>query len=147
MLLGQVYHRIGQLPQAIDQLKVANWCRETAAGRLALASALLDSGDTSGARIEARRALVLEETRCPTRFYLPRADVRMDRLERTTTHTHCPYKGDASYWTVRVGARVAADAAWSYDEPLPEREDIRGHLCFYASRVDAFLVDGRPLAR
>jgi Flp pilus assembly protein TadD len=59
VLLGQVYHRIGQLPQAIDQLKVANWCRETAAGRLALASALLDSGDTSGARIEARRALVL----------------------------------------------------------------------------------------
>ena len=59
ILLGQVYHRVGQLPQAIDELKVANWCRETAAGRLALASALLDSGDATAARIEIRRALVL----------------------------------------------------------------------------------------
>ena len=70
-----------------------------------------------------------------------------DRLERTATHTHCPYKGDASYWSVRVGDRVVADAAWSYEDPLPVREDIRGYLCFYPSRVDAFLVDGQPLAR
>jgi Flp pilus assembly protein TadD len=59
ILLGQVYHRIGQLPQAIDELKVANWCRETAAGRLALASALLDAGEPIAARTEIRRALVL----------------------------------------------------------------------------------------
>lgn len=96
---------------------------------------------------DSRRALVLDETRCPTRFYLPRDDVRLDRLERTATHTHCPYKGDASYWSVRVGDRVVADAAWSYEDPLPEREDIRGYLCFYADRVDAFLIDGEPLAR
>jgi uncharacterized protein (DUF427 family) len=96
---------------------------------------------------ESRRALVLDETRCPTRFYLPKEDVRLDRLERTATHTHCPYKGDATYWTVRVGDRVAGDAAWSYEEPLPERADIRGYLCFYPSRVDAFLIDGQPLAR
>ena len=96
---------------------------------------------------ESRRALILEETRCPTRFYLPKTDVRMELLERTATHTHCPYKGDATYWSVQVGDRVVRDAAWSYEEPLPERTDIRGHLCFYASRVDAFLVDGKPLAR
>jgi uncharacterized protein (DUF427 family) len=96
---------------------------------------------------ESHRALILEETRCPIRFYVPKADVRMERLERTATHTHCPYKGDAIYWSVRVGDRVVRDAAWSYEEPLPERKDIRGHLCFYASRVDAFLVDGEPLAR
>jgi uncharacterized protein (DUF427 family) len=96
---------------------------------------------------ESRRPVVLDETRCPTRYYLPREDVRMDRLEPTATHTHCPYKGDASYWTARAGDRVVADAAWSYDDPLPQREDIRGLLCFYPSRVDAFLVDGRPLAR
>jgi len=59
IMLGQVYQRIGQLTQAIDELKVANWCRETAAGRLALASALLDSGDATAARVEIRRALVL----------------------------------------------------------------------------------------
>jgi tetratricopeptide (TPR) repeat protein len=59
ILLGQVYHRIGQLPQAIDELKVANWCRETAAGRLALATALLDANDVVAARVEIRRALVL----------------------------------------------------------------------------------------
>jgi uncharacterized protein (DUF427 family) len=96
---------------------------------------------------DSRRPLVLEETRCPTRYYLPPEDVRMDRLERTATHTHCPYKGDASYWTARGGDRVVADAAWSYDDPLREREDIRGCLCFYPSRVDAFLVDGNPIAR
>jgi uncharacterized protein (DUF427 family) len=96
---------------------------------------------------DSRRALVLEETRCPTRYYLPKADVRMERLERTATRTHCRYKGDATYWSVRVGDRRVGDAAWSYEDPLPEREDIRGYLCFYASRVDAFLVDGQPLAR
>jgi uncharacterized protein (DUF427 family) len=96
---------------------------------------------------DSRRPLVLEETRCPVRFYLPRQDVRLDRLERTATHTHCPYKGDASYWSVRVGDRVVEDAAWSYEDPLAEREDIRGHLCFYPSRVDAFIVDGQPVAR
>ena len=95
---------------------------------------------------DSRRPLVLEETRCPTRYYLPRQDVRFERLSRTATHTHCPYKGDASYWSVRVGDRVVEDAAWSYDDPLSEREDIRGHLCFYPSRVDAFLIDGKPLA-
>ena len=96
---------------------------------------------------ESRRPLLLEETRCPPRWYLPRADVRLDRLARTATRTHCPYKGDATYWSVRVGDRVVADAAWSYEEPLPEREDIRGHLCFYPGRVDAFLIDGQPLDR
>jgi uncharacterized protein (DUF427 family) len=92
---------------------------------------------------DSRRPLVLEETRCPTRYYLPREDVRLDRLERTTTRTHCPYKGDASYWTVRVGDRVVADAAWSYEDPFPQRADIRGYLCFYTSRVDRFLIDGQ----
>ena len=95
---------------------------------------------------DSRHPLVLEETRCPTRYYLPRQDVRLDCLERTATHTHCPYKGDASYWSVRVGDRVVADAAWSYEEPLPARADIRGYLCFYPSRVDAFTIDGQPLA-
>ena len=95
---------------------------------------------------DSRRPLILEETRCPTRYYLPRQDVRLDRLERTATHTHCPYKGDASYWTVRVGDRVVPDAAWSYEDPFPVREDIRGYLCFYPGRVDSFLVDGQPLA-
>jgi uncharacterized protein (DUF427 family) len=96
---------------------------------------------------DSKRPLVLEETRCPTRYYLPREDVRADVLERTATRTHCPYKGDASYWSVRLGARVVADAAWSYEEPLPERRDIRGYLCFYPSRVDAFTIDGQPVAR
>ena len=94
---------------------------------------------------DTTRALALEETRCPTRYYLPRQDVRFERLSPTATHTHCPYKGDASYWSVRVGDRVVEDAAWSYDDPLPQREDIRGYLSFYPSRVDAFLVDGKPL--
>jgi uncharacterized protein (DUF427 family) len=96
---------------------------------------------------ESRRPLVLEETRCPTRFYLPQEDVHMEMLERTATRTHCPYKGDASYWSVRVGDRLVTDAAWSYENPLPQREDIRGLLCFYGSRVDSFEVDGERAGR
>jgi uncharacterized protein (DUF427 family) len=96
---------------------------------------------------ESRRPRVLEETRCPTRWYLPRQDVRVELLERTNTHSHCPYKGDATYWSVRIGDRLVPDAAWSYEDPLPERDDIRGLLCFYTSRVDRFEVDGEPIAR
>jgi Flp pilus assembly protein TadD len=59
LLLGQVYHRAGQLPQAVDELKVAIWCQDSAPARLALATVLLDSGDVVGARVEVERALAL----------------------------------------------------------------------------------------
>jgi uncharacterized protein (DUF427 family) len=89
-----------------------------------------------------RRALFLFETGLPARYYIPPEDVRMDRMTPTATASVCPYKGRASYWSLRAGERTAADAAWAYMDPLPECPRIRGHLCFYPEKVDRLEVEG-----
>jgi uncharacterized protein (DUF427 family) len=91
---------------------------------------------------ESRRGRLLFETGLPTRYYLPREDVRMDLLERSGTHSRCPYKGLASYWHVRVGDFVGKDFVWSYPDPIPECPKIRDLLCFFNERVEAIYVDG-----
>ena len=84
----------------------------------------------------SRHVLMLRETRHLPVYYFPREDVHMDLLEATPTHTTCPYKGEASYWSIKVGDRVSEDAVWSYVDPLPERRDIAGYIAFYWNRVD-----------
>jgi uncharacterized protein (DUF427 family) len=86
---------------------------------------------------DSTRALALREAKYPTVLYIPREDADMALLERTTQRTHCPYKGDASYYTIRVGERVAENAIWSYEQPYPAVADIAGRLAFYPDRVDA----------
>lgn len=86
---------------------------------------------------DGARALLLREAGYKPVFYIPRDDAAMHLLERTTRSTHCPYKGDASYYTIRVGNRVANDAVWSYEQPFPAVTQIAGHLAFYPDRVDA----------
>jgi uncharacterized protein (DUF427 family) len=76
-------------------------------------------------------ALVLHETGLGDRYYLPRADVRMELLSPTDTSTHCPYKGDANYWSVTVGGDTFSDVAWSYEHPIVDRPEIAGLVCFY----------------
>src|ERR1700730_14007356 len=71
-------------------------------------------------------------------YYFPPEDVRQDVLEPTDQHTRCPYKGEASYWTVRVGDKVAENVMWGYQDPLPERADIRGYRAFYWEKADAW---------
>ena len=93
---------------------------------------------------ETGRALFLFETGLPTRFYIPPADVRMEFLTPSPTKSICPYKGTASYWSIRVGNRTVEDAVWSYLEPLPECPRIKGHLCFYPEKVDRLEVEGEP---
>lgn len=87
---------------------------------------------------DSGNALVLHETRLPSVFYLPRDDVRMDLMERTDYRTHCPFKGDAAYWTLRVGDAVAENVLWSYEDPLPEVHPIRDYVAFYRNRMDAW---------
>jgi uncharacterized protein (DUF427 family) len=87
---------------------------------------------------DSRRVLLLRETGHLPVYYFPPEDVRQDLLEPTELHTRCPYKGEASYWTIRVGDREAKDAMWGYLDPLPGREDIRGYRAFYWNRVDAW---------
>jgi uncharacterized protein (DUF427 family) len=94
---------------------------------------------------DSQRAVVLHETGLPPVYYFPPEDVRQDVLEPTELHTRCPFKGEASYWTVRVGGRLAENAMWAYLDPLPDRQDIRGYRAFYWNRVDAWYVDERQI--
>jgi class 3 adenylate cyclase/uncharacterized protein (DUF427 family) len=90
---------------------------------------------------DSERALVVHETRLPPAYYFPAGDVRMDLLAKTEFATHCPFKGNASYWTLKVGDQVAENAAWAYEEPYREAEKIRGYLSFYRSKVSALYED------
>lgn len=81
---------------------------------------------------DTRRPLLLHETGCPVRYYLPPEDVRTDLLTPSETHTVCPFKGTASYWSLPDGPQ---DLVWAYPEPRPEVAQIKDHLCFY--EVDA----------
>ncbi len=84
---------------------------------------------------ESEHAVSLTEASYPPVRSLPRDDVSMDRLVRTDHHTHCPYKGKASYFSVVSGDQIIENAAWSYEEPYPAMERIRGHLAFYPNKV------------
>jgi uncharacterized protein (DUF427 family) len=86
---------------------------------------------------ETTNALTLEEAALPPVHYIPRADVHMDLVERNAHKTHCPYKGDASYFVVTAGGLVRENAAWSYEHPYPAVSSIAGHLAFYPAKVDA----------
>jgi uncharacterized protein (DUF427 family) len=90
---------------------------------------------------ESRRAVVLSETALPNRFYLPPDDTRRDLLELSATHTVCPYKGTASYRSLRTPSGMISDAAWCYPEPLDGMQAIRSYLCFVAEGVQTW-VDG-----
>lgn len=90
---------------------------------------------------DSHRPCLLFETGLPVRYYLPKMDVRMDLLEPTPTHSQCPYKGNAVYWSVNVGDRVYPDVVWSYPFTTPECPKIQNLLAFYAEKVDLY-VDG-----
>ncbi len=86
---------------------------------------------------ETTQALTLREASLPPVQYIPREDVRMDLLDPTEHRTHCPYKGEASHFTVSGGGLVRDNAAWSYEQPYPKVGDIAGYVAFYPNKVDA----------
>ena len=90
---------------------------------------------------ETHRPLLLIETGLPPRWYVPRADVRLDLLRPTQTRTTCPYKGEASYFSALVGDTEHRNLAWSYEAPIPECPKIEQAICFFNERVD-LVVDG-----
>jgi uncharacterized protein (DUF427 family) len=94
---------------------------------------------------DTRRAMALFETGLPIRWYIPAEDV-VAELEPSDTTTRCPYKGQASYRSPRVGGEVKADLIWVYEEPFAEVGRIAGRLCFYNEKVDLEL-DGEPQER
>lgn len=91
------------------------------------------------------RALRLDETGLPARYYIPKTDVRMELLQPTSFHTSCPFKGEASYWSVEVAGTRHDGIAWAYEAPIPAAAEIAGLLSFYPDRTE-ITVNGEILA-
>jgi uncharacterized protein (DUF427 family) len=94
---------------------------------------------------DSSAALRVEETGHDPVYYLPEKDVRMDLMRRTNHHTRCPYKGEASHWTIEVPAEAGAtrrsdDAVWAYPSPYDEVADLAGYYAFYPGRVNSITV-------
>jgi uncharacterized protein (DUF427 family) len=84
---------------------------------------------------ETTKALTLKEAKYPAVQYVPRQDANMALLERTDRVTHCPYKGDASYYSVKADGKTLDNAIWTYEAPFPAMTEISGHLAFYPDKV------------
>jgi uncharacterized protein (DUF427 family) len=90
---------------------------------------------------DSTRPLLLFETGLPTRYYLPREDVRVELTGPTDKRTHCPWKGDASHWSASIDGTVLENVAWSYEAPIASVADIAGRIAFYPDRVDVAIDD------
>jgi uncharacterized protein (DUF427 family) len=84
---------------------------------------------------DTTRALTLKEANYPAVQYLPREDTRMELLKRTERVTHCPYKGDANYFSIEANGKTLENAIWSYETPFPAMAEISGRLAFYPDKV------------
>lgn len=96
---------------------------------------------------ETTRARFLFETGLPRRFYIPREDLRGDLLEPSETHSACPYKGAAAYYSLRIGDRLHEDIVWCYPAPTPECARIKDYLSFFNEKVDAIFLEGQEVPR
>lgn len=90
---------------------------------------------------ESQHPTIVYETSLPPRYYIPMEDVRMDLMETTQAKTRCPYKGEASYWSVNLAGKSYRNFVWAYEDPIPEATKISGMLCFFNEKIDLF-VDG-----
>jgi len=90
---------------------------------------------------DTNEALILQEATYPPVVYFPREDVAMDYMSRTDRSTHCPYKGDAAYYTLLMNGHIAENAVWTYEQPYPAMALIEGRLAFYPDKVEVYEVD------
>ena len=92
------------------------------------------------------RAMVLKEADYPPVFYIPREDVETGFISKTDRHTTCPYKGEASYYSLYMNGDLAENVAWSYETPYPAMEQIKDLLAFYPDRVEVYEVSEADIA-
>ena len=90
---------------------------------------------------DTRNALALQEATYPVAYYVPRADADMRHFARTDHHTTCPYKGEASYFSLTADGQQADNAVWTYETPYPAMADIREFLAFYPNKVQIDVTD------
>lgn len=86
--------------------------------------------------VDTTRAVLMYETRHYAVYYFPMADIRTDLMTRTDEKTFCPFKGEASYWSIAAGGRTAENAMWSYETPFDEVPELAGYAAFYWDRMD-----------
>ncbi len=91
---------------------------------------------------DTRAAVTLKEASYPAVQYIPREDVDMSKLARTDHATYCPYKGDASYYSIPAGGERSTNAVWTYENPYPDVVQIKDHVAFYPNRVDSIEQEG-----
>jgi uncharacterized protein (DUF427 family) len=94
--------------------------------------------------VDSRHAKLLHEHGHLPIYYFPRAEVRMELLVPSGKHTRCPWKGEASYWSVHAGGKVSEDAVWGYPEPLADAPPLADYLAFYWDRMDEWLEEDEP---
>lgn len=92
-------------------------------------------------------AVIVKEADYPPVYYFPRGDVEMSFMGATDHHTHCPYKGDASYLSIMMDGDLAENAVWSYEEPFPAMTALAGRVAFYPNKVEVYEVDEADLHR
>ena len=97
----------------------------------------------NGKRVaDTHEALTLKEAAYPAVQYIPRKDVDMTQLQRTSHQTYCPYKGDCAYYSIPAGRERSVNAVWTYEAPYSAVSAIREHLAFYPERVDVIEIEG-----
>lgn len=84
---------------------------------------------------QSDNALELNEAQYPSVIYVPRSDISIEHYVRTEHRTHCPYKGDANYYSLSANGETAVDAVWTYEAPYPSVKQIEGHVAFYPNKV------------